>query len=133
MLGNLSSIHYEFKFKLIAQLRSNALSTKGQALDHIIDLSLDHHVRGLLKAVGAVRLIGLAHEELKELFVQSDHRAFLFSRYRNALASIADDKFMQVIKDLDKSNAARFFNQAFSVWSYVRYVNNFLPSRTVTL
>ncbi|KAH8107619.1 hypothetical protein DFH11DRAFT_1168433 [Phellopilus nigrolimitatus] len=107
---------------LLRYVGSNALSTKGQALDHIIDLSLDHHVRGLLKAMGAVHLIKRAK---KEIFLRDDYDASILSRSHKALVSVADDTFMQDIKDLNESHM-RIFNRTLNVWAYVRYVNSVL-------
>ncbi|KAH8116574.1 hypothetical protein DFH11DRAFT_1219359 [Phellopilus nigrolimitatus] len=104
--------------RLLRYVGSNALSTRGQALDHIIDLSFDDHVRDLLKLMGAARLIGLAH---KELFVRRDYDASLLSRSRKALISVTDDMLMQDIKELNERHKSMFFFRGAShIWAYVR-------------
>lgn len=128
MSGNVSSSSSDYENGLIAQLRSNAPSTRGQALERIIDLSFDHHVRDLLKVMGTAHLIELAH---KDLFSWSDHDASLLSRSRTALVSVTDDMFMQEIKDFDSSYPKIFLDQASIVWTYARYVNTSSLSLTL--
>ncbi|KAH8108629.1 hypothetical protein DFH11DRAFT_1747594 [Phellopilus nigrolimitatus] len=42
------------------KLLLKCVGLRAQALDHIIDLSFDHHVRDLLKVMGTAHLIGLS-------------------------------------------------------------------------
>ncbi|KAH8116577.1 hypothetical protein DFH11DRAFT_1219467 [Phellopilus nigrolimitatus] len=103
---------------LLKYVGSNALSTRGQALDRIIDLSLDDdYVRDLLKFMGAAHLIELAH---KELFVRSDYDVSLLSRSRKALVSVTDDMLMQELRDVKRKKLLTYFKPASNVWTYVR-------------
>ncbi|KAH8104237.1 hypothetical protein DFH11DRAFT_1765478 [Phellopilus nigrolimitatus] len=103
--------------RLLKYVGLNALSKRRKALDHIIDLSFDHHVRDLLKVMGAAHFIELAH---KDLFVRSDFDVALLSRSRKALVSVTDDMLMQEIKDLDTSSSKIFNDKSSNVWTHAR-------------
>ncbi|KAH8092156.1 hypothetical protein DFH11DRAFT_1182664 [Phellopilus nigrolimitatus] len=105
--------------RLLKYVGSNAPSTRGQALEGIIDLSFDHHVRDLLKVMGTAHVIELAH---KDLFSRSDYNTSLSNRSRTALVSVTDDMFMQEIKDFNSSYPKIFLDQASIVWTYARWV-----------
>ncbi|KAH8115048.1 hypothetical protein DFH11DRAFT_142738 [Phellopilus nigrolimitatus] len=108
--------------RLLKYVGSNALSTRGQALDLIIDLSLDDHIRNFLKVVGAEHLIELAH---KELFIRYDCNASLLSRSRKALVSVADDALMQEIKTLSESGGHDFIYRYDNVSDYMSSTGSF--------
>ncbi|KAH8115049.1 hypothetical protein DFH11DRAFT_143274 [Phellopilus nigrolimitatus] len=102
---------------LLKYVGSNALSTRGQALDLIIDLSLDDHIRNFLKAVGAVHLIEQAH---KELFIRSDFDLSLLSRSRKALVTVADDVLMNEIKTIGESEEEALYFRSDKISYYLR-------------
>ncbi|KAI5121793.1 hypothetical protein M0805_009785 [Coniferiporia weirii] len=85
--------------RMLKYIRSNTARTKKQALDRITDLSVnDSYVRGLLKVMGAVDIIGPLQNDLSFWI---NYGAPLQSSSRKALITLDDVEVNVLVQKLD--------------------------------